>query len=131
MPRATTQQSEFDALLASYAHSVQETARAARRLVLAVLPGATEVVDAKTRVIGYGYGSGYRDMICTLILSKGGVKLGLVGGAELPDPRQLMEGAGKVHRHVALTAPADVSRPGVKPLVRAAVAAWRRRQRPV
>jgi hypothetical protein len=77
------------ALLERYPESVQSTARAARRFVLAILPGATELVDNSAPVIGYGYGTGYRDMTCTLILSQRGVKLGLVGGADLSDPRHL------------------------------------------
>jgi hypothetical protein len=47
-------------------------------------------------------------MVCTLILSKSGVKLGLVGGAALSDPYGLLAGTGKVHRHVQLRAPEDL-----------------------
>ena len=79
MPSTGTADPAFAALLASYSKGVQDTARAARQLILGLIPGAIEVVDAKTAVIGYGYGTGYKDMVCTLILSKGGVKLGLVG----------------------------------------------------
>jgi hypothetical protein len=116
-------------LLEQYPSGVQETVHAARRVVLSVLPGASEVVDVKARVIGYGYGTGYRDMICTLILSKRGVKLGLVCGASLPDPQRLMEGEGKVHRHVPLTSSEDLGRKGLRPLLRAALAASRQRSR--
>ena len=67
--------------------------------------------------------------MCTLIPSRAGVKLGIVRGAELDDPRGLLAGSGKVHRHVAaLRSPADLKRPGVRPLLKAALAAWRRRQ---
>jgi hypothetical protein len=86
---------------------------------------ATEIADHKTRVIGYGYGPGYPDM---LILSKQGVKLGLVGGAALPDPRGLLAGSGRVHRHIAFTEPRQVGQPAVKALLRAALAAWRVRK---
>ncbi len=116
-------------LLEQYPSGVQETVYAARRVVFSVLPGACEVVDVKARVIGYGYGTGYRDMICTLILSKRGVKLGLVGGASLPDPQCLMEGEGKVHRHVPLASAEDLGRKGLRPLLRAALAASRKRSR--
>jgi hypothetical protein len=116
-------------LLTQYPSGVQETVDAARQVVFAVLPGASEVVDVKARVIGYGYGTGYRDIICTLILSKRGVKLGLVGGASLPDPRRLMQGEGKVHRYVPLTSAEDLGRQGLRPLLRAALAASRKRSR--
>ena len=114
-------------LLGSYSDKVQATVYEAREILLSVLPGAAEVVDSRARVIGYGYGTGYRDMIFTLILSKAGVKLGVVEGATLPDPRHLMEGEGKRHRHVALQAPSDLRRPGLKSLLRSAVSAWRAR----
>ena len=127
MPSTGTADPAFAALLASYSKGVQDTARAARQLILGLIPGAIEVVDAKTAVIGYGYGTGYKDMVCTLILSKGGVKLGLVGGASLPDPRKLLEGSGKVHRYIPLARPADLRRPGLRPLLRATLSAWRRR----
>lgn len=42
-------------------------------------------------------------MVATLILSRGGVKLGLARGSELPDPKHLLAGSGKVHRHIAFT----------------------------
>jgi len=116
-------------LLEQYPSGVQETVHAARQVVFAILPGASEVVDVKARVIGYGYGTGYRDMVCTLILSKRGVKLGLVGGASLPDPQRLMEGNGKVHRHVPLTSAEDLGRKGLRDLLRAALAASRQRSR--
>jgi len=112
-------------LLGAYSNEVQATVYEARRYLLSVLPGASEVVDSKARVIGYGYGTGYRDMIFTLILSRGGVKLGVVEGATLPDPRHLMEGEGRRHRHVVLQAPSDLRRAGLKPLLRSALSAWR------
>jgi hypothetical protein len=127
MPYLATAAPEFATLLASYPKEVQDIARAAQQLILELIPGAVEVVDARTAVIGFGYGTGYKDMVCTLILSKSGVKLGLVGGASLPDPHKVLEGSGKVHRYVPLARPADLRRPGVRPLLRATLAAWRRK----
>jgi hypothetical protein len=114
-------------LLALYPVAVRDIALAARRLVARSVPKAVESVDRSARLIGYGYGPGYKDAICTLILSKGGVKLGIVRGAELPDPAGLLEGSGKVHRHVPLRDVDDISNPGVRELLEASVAAWKRR----
>jgi uncharacterized damage-inducible protein DinB len=116
-------------LLDLYRPAVREIALAARALVLRAVPKVTEMVDRKDRLIGYGYGPGYKDAICTLILSQGGVKLGIVRGSELPDPAGLLEGSGKVHRHVPLKGASDVARPGILALLEAAMAAWKRRQR--
>jgi hypothetical protein len=67
-------------------------------------------------------------MVAVLILSREGVKLGLVRGSELPDPRHLLAGSGKVHRHIAFTGLDQVGRPGVKALVKAAYAVWKERR---
>jgi hypothetical protein len=90
-------------------------------------PGVTETLDESAKVIGYSYGPGYKGLISTLILSRGGVKLGIVRGSELADPKRLMRGSGKVHRHVELRSVADLKRPGLKRLLKAALAAWQER----
>jgi hypothetical protein len=61
------------------------------------------------------------------MLSKSGVKLGVFRGAELADPRRLLEGSGKIHRHIPLKHPSDLRRPGVKQLIKSAAQAWRER----
>ena len=66
-------------------------------------------------------------MVFTLILSKTGVKLGLVRGAELSDPNGLLEGSGKVHRYIQLRTEWDLDRAAVKQLVKAAHTAWKQR----
>jgi hypothetical protein len=67
--------------------------------------------------------------VCTLILSRSGVKLGIVRGSELSDPKQLMRGSGKVHRHVQLNTIADLKRPGLGSLFKAALTAWHKRNK--
>ena len=118
---------DIEVFLGSYPPEVRDIAQAARALVADLLPGAEETLDEAARVIGYGYGPGYNGLVCTLLLSKTGVKLGIAYGAELPDPKHLMQGNGKVHRHVPLRTPADTKRPGLKPLLKAALAAWKKR----
>ena len=113
--------------LASYSPAVQALALGARRLIRKMLPRVQETVDGSAPVLSYGYGAGYRGMVCTLILSKSGVKLGLVGGAQLPDPSGLLEGSGRVHRYIRIEAPSDLERAGVPPLLAAAREAWRKR----
>jgi len=117
----------FQDLLAKYPDDVQELALATRKFILQTVREAQEIVDSSAPVIGYGYGPGYKDMICTMILSKSGVKLGFAGGASLPDPDKLMQGTGKVHRYIQLNSPADLKRRGLKPLLRAALDAYRDR----
>ncbi len=116
-----------EAFLAAYPPEVREVVLAARSILDRALPGAAETLDEADRLIGYGYGPGYKGLVCTLILSRSGVKLGLAHGAELPDPKRLLQGSGKVHRYVQLESIADLRRPGLKALLKAALTAWRKR----
>ena len=106
---------------------MQEIAAAARDLLKSSLPDIDESADVAAKLVAYGYGPGYKNAVCTLILSRKEVKLGVVYGASLPDPQKLMTGAGKVHRHVPLRSPADVRRPGMTALLQAALEAQRAR----
>ena len=121
--------SYIDAFLSTYPEQVQATASAARRLLKDMLPGVAETVDESAKLLGYSYGPGYKGVLFTLIMSQTGVKLGIFRGSELPDPKHLMAGAGKVHRHVQLRSAADIKQPGLKPLLKAALSAWRKRNR--
>jgi len=116
-------------LLETYPPEVRDLALEVRTWIGATVPNLQEMVDGPAKVIGYGFGPGYADMICTIILSKRGVKLGIARSAELPDPHGLLEGTGKVHRYVALTRSSDLRKPGIKQLLKAAVAAWKKRSK--
>ena len=72
--------------LALYPSGVKAIALAAREMVVQTQPEATDTVDRSARLVGYGYGPGYKDTICTLLLSQAGVKVGIARGSELPDP---------------------------------------------
>ena len=119
---------EVAALLTPLTPEVRALVTSLRAFVLATLPRADEIADPAARVIGYGYGPGYKGMVASIILSKSGAKLGLVRGASLPDPTRLLEGRGKVHRYIAFAPGETVARAEVKALVRAALAAWEARQ---
>jgi hypothetical protein len=117
----------IDTLLRAYPEDVQILVRQARKTLREWLPDAGESVDESARMLAYRYGPGYKGMICTLLLSKSGVKLGLVGGAALADPHGLLAGTGTVHRHVQLQTVEDLQQPGLKQLVLAASAACHKR----
>ena len=122
-----TRSDSISTLLEKYDENVRELAAESRRWLRETLPGIEEVADPKANLIGYSYGPGYAGLVATLILSKKGVKIGIFRGSELADPRGLMAGAGKVHRHVAIEAIADLRQPGLKPLLKSASAAWKKR----
>ena len=118
---------EAELLVEQYDAGIQELINAARSTIRAAFPGAAEAADPKARLLGYSYGPGYKGMVATLILSKQGVKIGIPFGASLPDPAGLLAGEGKVHRHVAVTAPAQLKGAALKALLKKSLIAWRER----
>jgi len=114
-------------LLTAYPAAVQSLAKETAALIRRLLPGVEASVDPQAGLLAYGFGPGYIGMVCTLILSQKGVKLGLAHGAALDDPRGLLEGSGKVHRYIALKTAADLRQPGVNSLITAAEKARRAR----
>jgi hypothetical protein len=125
MTPRNTSSAQVDMLIKQYDPEIQELINAARSTVRVAFPRAAETADLQARVLGYGYGPGYKGTVATLILSKTGVKIGIPYGASLRDPAHLLAGEGKVHRHVAVTEPAQLKSPALKALLRVALSAWR------
>jgi hypothetical protein len=115
-------------LLAPYPKDVQALARAARALMLDVLPKVRETVDPTGPYIQYAYGTGYHGVVSYITVNQKGVKLGVARGTSLPDPKKLLRGTGKANRHVVISTPADLETPGLRSLIRAAHAAWKKEQ---
>jgi len=116
-----------ESLLKLYPADVRSLAQTARIALAKWLPRSEQIADDTAPLIAFGYGSGYKALVCTLILSKTGVKIGLSHGSELTDPEGLLAGSGKVHKHIQLHTPADLRNPAVAALVKAAHRAWKHR----
>jgi hypothetical protein len=114
--------SPLDTLLSTYSPPVQALTRQARAFILDLLPHLHEQVDPADKLIAFTTGPKMADVVCVLMPLKAGVNLGLAGGAALPDPAGLLQGAGKRHRHVRLTTPADLDHPALRALLLAAAA---------
>lgn len=113
---------EFENLLASFDPPIQDLARQTRALIFDVLPQTVEVVWAKQKTIGYGTGpKKMSEHFSWIAPYKKHVLLGFNYGSELPDPDQLLTGTGNLFRHIKLTSPADLQRPGVRKLLEVAV----------
>jgi hypothetical protein len=117
----------IDQLLMLYNEEVQLLAEGTRKLIRSVLPGINEEADLPAKLLAYGFGPGYKHTICTIILSKKGIKLGLFKGTELPDPQKLLEGSGKVHKYVIINNEKDIKNPAIKTLLKEADKAYRKR----
>jgi hypothetical protein len=115
-------------LLYQYEPAIAELGMRLRSKLFTVLPNIQEVVDESARIIGYGYGPGYKDSICTIIPSKKGIKLGLYKGVELPDPAGLLEGTGKVHKYVNIKTSADLESKPLQALLSEALSAYELRK---
>jgi hypothetical protein len=106
-------------LLAARDASVAGLARRLIALIEELYPDAVISVDGGD--IGFGSGTGYKGLVFVVSPHAKHVTLGLAGGADLPDPAGLMEGAGRVHRHVKIREEADLARPALRDLMTAAV----------
>jgi hypothetical protein len=125
-PTVPTRTRTFKALISPYPDDVQELAKAARALMLELLPKVKETVDPTGPYIQYAYERGYAGVVSYITVNQKGVKLGVARGASLPDPKRLLQGTGKGNRHVVIKKAADLRAPGLRRLVRAALAAWKK-----
>lgn len=115
-------------ILRSYDETTSALAFQLRDFLLQHLDNISELPDNTANIIGYGYGPGYKELICTIMLSKQGVKLGFYKGTELPDPAHLLTGSGKVHKFVAIRTANDILEPALKNLLDEALKAYRKRK---
>lgn len=117
----------IDTILSKYSQPVAELGYKLREFILSELPDIQEEADLAANIIGYAYGAGYKNMICTIIPSKAMMKLGFYKGSELPDPMGLLTGKGKVHKYVEITKEEDFEEPAVAVLLAEGLNAWRER----
>lgn len=125
-PKASTPTRTLKEMLAPYPSEVQSLARATRALMMDVLPKVKETVDSSGPYITYGYAPGYKGVVSYITVSQTGVKLGVARGTSLRDPKKLLKGSGKVNRHVVIKTADDLETPGLRQLIRAALAAWKK-----
>lgn len=115
-------EADFATIFSAFSPVVQEVGWAARALIFAVLPQTVEVPWVRQKVIGYGTGpKKMTEHFAWIGPAKAHVTFGFYYGAELSDPDGLLEGTGKLLRHVKLRLLADVERPGVRALLEVAI----------
>jgi Domain of unknown function (DU1801) len=117
---------EVDAFFAERADDVAAIARAARRLVLTVLPDGREMLDRSDGLVGYATGPrAIKDLWAGVAPHSRHVNLQLANGALLDDPDGVLGGTGKRARHVKLRSLADVERPATRSILEASLARHR------
>lgn len=103
---------EFEQAIQEFSEEIQEIARQTRKLIYKVLPEVVEVVWIRQKNIGFGTGPKKKtEHFCWLMPATNHVNLGFNYGAELPDPKNLLEGTGKLYRHYKVKSLDDLSNP--------------------
>jgi len=120
--------SKVEKIFTKYDELVSSLGLHLREFLLSQLDGCIEMPDLSANMVAYGFGTGYIDMICTIIPSRKGIKLGFYKGSELPDPENLLTGSGKVHRYVEIKSEKDIRSRAIKQLVKEAIKSWKARK---
>lgn len=110
---------EFEQAIQSFSEEIKEVARQTRRLIYKVLPEVVEVVWVKQKNTGFGTGAKKKtEHFCWVMPATNHVNLGFNYGAELPDPKNILEGTGKLFRHYKVKSVDDLSNPDLIKILR-------------
>ena len=111
----------FEDAVAKAGTHARELAYQLRTLVATVMPEAVEVPWPKMRMASYGVGPKKKtEHFCYISAQKDDVNLGFYYGAELPDPEGLLQGAGKLLRHVKIREAKIIGSPALRRLLEVA-----------
>jgi Domain of unknown function (DU1801) len=114
---------EYLELLLPYGEAIQKLALATRNLILEEAPGASEFVyEVYTIADHFTFTEQPGDAFVFTTTHANWVNLGFNFGSLLPDPHALLRGEGKLIRHVRIGQAVDLDAPGVRELVRTAIA---------
>ncbi len=118
----TTPEKQWQGFLARYDAPIAKRARAARKTLRRLLPGAFELVydNYNALVMAFGPSERASEIICSIALYPRWVTLFFLKGAALADPEKLLVGGGKTIRSVVLAEDDTLDRRAVQALVRAA-----------
>jgi len=84
-------------------------------------PCYENIYDAYSAVaIGYGTSNRLRDGVFHIAVYSNHVNLGFNDGASLEDPKGILQGSGKVIRHITMKASEDLERPELRAYIRRA-----------
>jgi hypothetical protein len=109
--------------LSAYDAKIATLALAVRPFVLTEVPNASEsIYDAYNAVaMGYSFTGRLKESFCHVAVYSKHVNLGFNRGADLADPRGLLQGTGKQVRHVTIREATDLNNGAMKTFLRAAV----------
>ena len=119
---------EYLGFLAPFESRITELALAIRRLVLEEAPDSTELIYDAYNAVATGYGFTGRPSECFIHIAVYAewVNLGFHRGSELPDPKGVLRGTGKLIRHIRIAELEDLAEPAVRAFVKQAIARAKR-----
>lgn len=110
---------EFEHAIQTFSDDIREIARQTRKLIYTVLPDVVEVVWVRQKNTGFGTGPKKKtEHFCWIMPATNYVNLGFNFGAELPDPKKLLKGTGKLFRHYKVKSLKDLSNPDLIKLLK-------------
>jgi hypothetical protein len=115
---------QVDGFIAKFEPAMGKLIRSIRTALRKRFPTAIELVydNYNFFVIGYSPTERPTDYIVSLAANAKGVGLSFNHGATLPDPKKILLGAGKQNRFIRLPNAAELAKPEVEALLRAAIA---------
>lgn len=110
---------EFEQAIQTFSDDIREIARQTRKLIYTMLPDVVEVVWVRQKNTGFGTGPKKKtEHFCWIMPATNYVNLGFNFGAELPDPKKLLKGTGKLFRHYKVKSLKDLSNPDLIKLLK-------------
>jgi Domain of unknown function (DU1801) len=116
-------ENQLDEFLDKFTPEVAAVARECLDKMRTRLPGATQLVYDNYNALAIGFGPSERasEAIFSVVLYPKYVTFFFLQGARLPDPKKVLQGSGKVVRHIRLESAADLDQPAVRELMAAAL----------
>jgi hypothetical protein len=116
-------EAQLSGCLAKYTPEIETFAKAVRTGTRARLPGATELVYDNYNALAIGYSPSERvsEAIFSIALYPRWVSLFFLQARGLRDPDGVLQGGGKVVRHIVLQRPDDLDLPAIQDLMQQAL----------
>ena len=113
---------DFEKAIESFSDEIKEIATATRKLIYKTFPTVVEVVWIKQKNIGFGIGPKKKTQhFCYIMPASKHVNLGFNYGVELEDPKNLLEGTGKLFRHIKICNLSDLQNPDLLKILRLSI----------
>ena len=121
---AESPERQLDGFLAAFTPEVEALARAVLQKMRARLPHAVEMVydNYYALVCGFGPTEKVSDAVFSIAIYTKHLNLFFLQGAELPDPKGLLQGEGTVVRHIRIDDAETLDRADVKAMMATAPA---------